>query len=60
MQGQLLDPVDITAAYKNRGNKRDVAVEVTDMVVNMSPDVITVITEVSETILRPIQARLLL
>ena len=56
LQGQLLDPVDITAAYKSDGAKRDVAVNVTDVAVHISPDVITVVSEVSDALLTPIQA----
>ena len=56
MQGQLLDPVDVTAAYKNDGSKRDVAVDVTDIALHVAPDAITVVMEVSDTILKPLQA----
>lgn len=56
VQGQLLDPVDVTAAYKNDGAKRDVAVEVTDIALHVAPDAITVVSEVSDTILKPLQA----
>jgi vacuolar protein sorting-associated protein 13A/C len=56
LQGQLLDPVDVTAAYKNDGIKRDIAVNVTDLALHVSPDVVTIISKVSETILKPIQA----
>jgi vacuolar protein sorting-associated protein 13A/C len=56
LQGQLLDPVDVTAAYKNDGAVRTAAVDVTDVVLHISPDVVTVVSEVSDTIVKPIQA----
>jgi vacuolar protein sorting-associated protein 13A/C len=56
MQGKVLDPTDLTAAYKHDGTARDVAVEITSVVLNVSPDVLTILSDVSETLLRPIQA----
>lgn len=56
MQGKVLEPLDMTAAYKNDGEKHDVAIEITKVLVNVSPDVLTILSDVSDTILRPIQS----
>jgi vacuolar protein sorting-associated protein 13A/C len=55
-QGKLLEPVDVTAAYKNDGQARDAAVEVSDVVLHISPDALTVLSEVSGTLLAPAAA----
>ena len=52
----MLEPVDLTAAYKHDGQKRDLAVEITKIVLNVSPDVLTILSDMSETVWRPIQA----
>lgn len=54
LQGKVLEPMDMTAAYKNDGEKYDVAVELTKVMVNVSPDVLTILSDVSDTILRPV------
>lgn len=48
--------MDLTAAYKNDGDKYDVAVEVTKILVNVSPDVLTIMSDVSDTVLRPVMS----
>eukprot|EP00892_Ulva_mutabilis_P007576 jgi/Ulvmu1/5190/UM021_0207.1 len=55
-QGNVLEPMDMTAAYKNDGEKHDVAIEITKVLVNVSPDVLTILSDVSDTILRPVQS----
>jgi vacuolar protein sorting-associated protein 13A/C len=55
-QGKVLEPVDLTAAYKNDGQKRDVAVEITKIILNVSPDVLTILSDVANTVWKPIQA----
>jgi vacuolar protein sorting-associated protein 13A/C len=56
LQGKVLEPVDLTAAYKHDGKKRDLAVEITKIVLNVSPDVLTILSALSTTVLHPIQA----
>jgi hypothetical protein len=56
VQGKVLEPVDLTAAYKDDGEKRELAVEITKIVLNVSPDVLTILSDMSDTVWRPLQA----
>lgn len=52
----MLEPIDLTAAYKKEDGKQDWGVDVSKIVLNVSPDVLTILSNVSESVLRPIQA----
>jgi vacuolar protein sorting-associated protein 13A/C len=56
MQGQLLDPTDVSMAYNSDGGRREVVIDVSDIALHVSPDAITVVSEVSDTVLTPLQA----